>query len=60
LIAVGAVLAVVSGVALLVMGATDSLGAVLAVSGGVWVAAVGSVLLIGRSLRRSQRGERPS
>lgn len=57
LIAVGAVLALVSGVALLVIGATDGLGAV---AGGVSVAAIGSVLLIGRSLRRPQHGERSS
>ena len=48
----GAALSLVSGLALLVIGATDGVLGVLAVSAGVCAASVGSVVLIGRSVRR--------
>ncbi len=57
---IGAVagVALVCGVALLLVGASAGLLAVLAVSGGVCVASVGGLVLLGRSLR-PVRGLRP-
>lgn len=55
LIAAGAVLALVGGIALLLIGVAAGLLAVLAVSGAVCVASVGGLVLLGRSLRPVQR-----
>lgn len=50
-----AVVALVCGVALLLIGAAAGLLAVLAVSGGVCVASAGGLVLLGRSLRPVRR-----
>jgi membrane protein implicated in regulation of membrane protease activity len=55
LIAGGAVLALVCGVTLLLIGAAAGLLAVLAVSAGVCLASVGGLALLGRSLRPVKR-----
>ncbi len=55
LIASGAVLALVSGVALLLVGASAGFVAVLTISAGVCVAALGGLGLLVRSLRPTRR-----